>query len=320
MKKTSALLFVLQFFIFLSYAQKITVRVIDETSKKGVFDANIRINNEINFKRTNALGYSQFNAVAGDTLIISHHSFKISEVLVPETSGFSINLSRYYYDLDSININLSAKQLANIGSVLDERFVSMKGTAYYKGGWSTFINNLANNITDWQNLKGLDNSDGVGIKFTVSKDGIVSDVKLDTEEKGLTDNITAALTKLNNWKPASFRDIFYDQYFTIKIYKDDGNLNSEAIPENGYDAFYAFISQNLKYPSEAKKLSIKGKVYIEFTVSESGKLTNINVVKGIGGGCDEEALRVFSLIEKWKPAIKNGKPTIQKITMPITFN
>ena len=97
-------------------------------------------------------------------------------------------------------------------------------------------------------------------------------------------------------------------------------LDKLAEPENGFQAFYELISQNMVYPEEAKKSEVKGKVYIEFTVDEKGELMNMNVIKGIGSGCDEEAIRAIKMAGRWNPALQNGRPVKQKITIPITFN
>ncbi len=227
-------------------------------------------------------------------------------------------LARYYYELDSVNINASLNQLALYGSKSKKRLSSMTGVAMYKRGWSNFYIDLANNIPNWNNLEDFDNTGEVRLNFTISKD--LSNAQVVDEGSGTVKYLSDALLKTQGWEAASFRDITYDQYFTIKLYGQSESLDKQAEPENGFQAFYELISQNMVYPEEAKKSEVKGKVYIEFTVDEKGELMNMKVIKGIGSGCDEEAIRAIKMAGRWNPALQNGRPVKQKITIPITFN
>ncbi len=90
-------------------------------------------------------------------------------------------------------------------------------------------------------------------------------------------------------------------------------------PVDGYSSFYKFISRNIKYPPQARRLEIEGKVFLQFVVDESGNVTEATVLKGIGGGCDEEALRVLNKAPKWNPGKQRGVPTKVRMIIPITF-
>jgi protein TonB len=87
----------------------------------------------------------------------------------------------------------------------------------------------------------------------------------------------------------------------------------------GNEALMRFISANLKYPELARKAGIEGRVYIYFIVNRDGTISNPELAKGIGGGCDEEALRVIKLLGKWIPGKQNGKPVKVKMAIPIVF-
>lgn len=89
-------------------------------------------------------------------------------------------------------------------------------------------------------------------------------------------------------------------------------------PVGGYDSFYKLIGKNLKYPRQASRQEIEGKVYVEFVVSRNGEPSQIKVIKGIGAGCDEEAMRVVGL-SRWEPGRQRGKPVKTKMTLPIHF-
>lgn len=91
-------------------------------------------------------------------------------------------------------------------------------------------------------------------------------------------------------------------------------------PEEGLQAFLSYIGNNIRYPEEASKQGIKGKVFIRFVVSKEGYITNVEVEKGTGYGLDEEAVRVISSYEKkWKPGMSEGKAVNTKMVLPVTF-
>lgn len=89
--------------------------------------------------------------------------------------------------------------------------------------------------------------------------------------------------------------------------------------KGGIEAFYKFLQKNIRYPREALHSDVQGKVFMSFTVNEDGHLSNLKLLRGIGSGCDEEALRVISLSPPWVPGYEYG--IVKKIvfTMPISF-
>lgn len=96
-------------------------------------------------------------------------------------------------------------------------------------------------------------------------------------------------------------------------------VEKNATPKGGMKAFYKYIRKNLKYPRQAKRMGIEGKVFIQFVVDKTGALTQIKLVRGIGGGCDEEALRIIGDAPQWEPGKQRGRPVKQRITFPINF-
>jgi periplasmic protein TonB len=82
---------------------------------------------------------------------------------------------------------------------------------------------------------------------------------------------------------------------------------------------YKFFAENIKYPEIAKRAGVEGRVILTFIVSKDGSITNISVLKGIGAGCDEEAVRVLGMMGKWSPGRQNGNPVRVAISIPIVF-
>jgi protein TonB len=95
----------------------------------------------------------------------------------------------------------------------------------------------------------------------------------------------------------------------------------ESMPEfpGGEPALYDFLRRNVKYPETAKDAGISGKVYITFVVEKDGSITDVRLKRGIGGGCDEEALRVVKMMPTWKPGLQRTHPVRVQFIMDIKF-
>ena len=90
--------------------------------------------------------------------------------------------------------------------------------------------------------------------------------------------------------------------------------------KGGDKARFAFIAANLKYPPMSRECGIEGTVYIGFIVETDGRLTDIEVKRGIGGGCNQEAVRVAELMQgHWNPATYDGKAVRYAYTIPLKF-
>ncbi len=87
----------------------------------------------------------------------------------------------------------------------------------------------------------------------------------------------------------------------------------------GTEAFYKYLSENIHYPEQAKADGIQGRVVVGFVVMDDGSIVNVEVQRGIGGGCDEEAVRVVKAMPKWQPAVYNGKPCNVHYSLPVSF-
>jgi TonB family protein len=95
----------------------------------------------------------------------------------------------------------------------------------------------------------------------------------------------------------------------------------EQMPEfrGNKTALVKYLLKNTNYPEEAKAKGIQGKVIVKFIVDKKGKIKNPKVVRGIGHGCDEEAIRVISKMPDWKPGMEKGKPVSTYFNLPVLF-
>lgn len=87
----------------------------------------------------------------------------------------------------------------------------------------------------------------------------------------------------------------------------------------GAKAWGKFLNDNLEYPRMAKRSNIQGKVYLNFVVDKEGNVSDIEVVRGIGGGCDDEAIRVLKMAPKWNPGLQRGNPVKSRMSLYIHF-
>lgn len=96
----------------------------------------------------------------------------------------------------------------------------------------------------------------------------------------------------------------------------------EEMPQypGGPQALFEFLSNNVKYPEEAEKAGIQGRVIATFVVEKDGSVSNAKVVKSVDPLLDAEALRVISAMPKWKPGKQNGKVVRVKYTVPLSFH
>lgn len=89
--------------------------------------------------------------------------------------------------------------------------------------------------------------------------------------------------------------------------------------KGGVGELMKFFSENLNYPEIAKRAGVEGKVILSFIVDKSGRINEVEVLKGIGAGCDEEAMRVINSMPNWNPGKQNGKAVLTKINIPVVF-
>jgi TonB family protein len=116
----------------------------------------------------------------------------------------------------------------------------------------------------------------------------------------------------NNYEPLPFRGHpDKDGIYTIV----------EQHPEypEGAKAMFDYMNSNIKYPEEARKLGVEGTVYVGFVVEKDGSLSRITVKRGIGSGCNEEAVRIIKTLPNWKPGFVKGKAVRTAYTLPIKF-
>ena len=95
----------------------------------------------------------------------------------------------------------------------------------------------------------------------------------------------------------------------------------EEMPEypGGEKKLLEYVGKSVKYPQIARESGIQGRVFVNFVIEPDGSVSNVKVLRGIGGGCDEEAVRVIKSMAKWKPGKQRGKAVRVSYTLPVNF-
>ena len=95
----------------------------------------------------------------------------------------------------------------------------------------------------------------------------------------------------------------------------------EEKPEysGGLGKLYEFLNKNIKYPDYELKKKISGTVYVQFVVTKSGAITQVQIAKGVSQGLDEESERAVRAMPNWKPGMVKGKPVNVKFFLPIKY-
>ncbi len=120
----------------------------------------------------------------------------------------------------------------------------------------------------------------------------------------------------------------YKKLFNAELTKKSGQDPAtaktvvEVMPEfpGGDLALINYFKKNMQYPAEAKKQNVQGRVFVNFIISPKGKVLFPYVVRGIGGGCDEEAIRLIKNLPEWKAGKQKGKAVMVRYNLPVKFS
>ena len=119
-------------------------------------------------------------------------------------------------------------------------------------------------------------------------------------------------TKVAEYVPPEEEDVIPEQHIFMVV---------EQMPffPGGQGALMKYLAEHIKYPELAKESGIQGRVFINFVVEPDGSIDHVKVLRGIGGGCDEEAVRVVKSMPRWIPGKQRGKPVRVSFNLPVKF-
>jgi periplasmic protein TonB len=168
------------------------------------------------------------------------------------------------------------------------------------------------------------------IKFTppVIKDDaeVKDDEVMKTQDEVTESNLSVSVADVQgNSQDADAVDLSELQHQQNQVVEEETvkpYVVVEQMPEfpGGEMSMRKFLSDNIRYPMMARESGITGKVYVTFVVSATGQISDVKLIRGIGGGCDEEAVRVVKTMPAWIPGRQTGKPVPVQFNLPIVFS
>jgi periplasmic protein TonB len=145
---------------------------------------------------------------------------------------------------------------------------------------------------------------------------IIVENKAEIREEMVFDVEATQKTEVRVYEPVVFKPIEEPEPADTEIF-----VIVEEMPmfPGGESARIEYLSRNLRYPKLAMEIGIEGSVFLRFVVMEDGSIADVVLVRGIGGGCDEEAIRAVKSMPRWIPGKQRGVPVKVYFNMPVRF-
>lgn len=150
-------------------------------------------------------------------------------------------------------------------------------------------------------------------KFQYFWEGAVKNGRRNSIWKAYRDGVLELEEEYNNGKFVSGTRLDSEKKIKYEV------LEETSEPEGGIINFYRFVGKTMRYPAEARRKGIQGKVFVEFVVNRDGSLSNVKSIKAPHPVLADEAIRVVNMAPKWNPAKQRGKPVRQKMVVPLIF-
>ncbi len=145
-------------------------------------------------------------------------------------------------------------------------------------------------------------------KIALSLPLILSLILVYSCDTDTAEELIPAQTKDNSSEKKSAQD---EQVFMV--------VEKMPEPTGGIGQLMQYLGENIKYPAEARQKGTEGKVFVQFIINKDGSIGDVQVMKGIGNGCDAEAVRVVKAMPTWKPGLQNGEAVNVRMSLPIMF-
>ena len=295
----------------------------------------------VSFVVTKTGSVANAKVVRGDELSLAQEALRVVNSLPPWKPGKQNgeNVATEY--TIPINFVLEAKNPEAAKTEDTPVFFIVEEMPEFPGGDEALRKFIADNVKypAVATQKGIQGK--VFINFVVTKTGNVTNAKVARGvDESLDQEAIRVVNLLPTWKPGKQKGQNVDVSYTIPInfvlepskissekFKEANNpsdkvfMEVEIMPEfpGGDEALRNFIASNVKYPAEAQKNGIQGKVFINFVVTKTGNVTNAKVVRGVDASLDQEAIRVVNLLPTWTPGKQKGENVSVSYTLPINF-
>ena len=224
-------------------------------------------------------------------------------------------------------------------STKDKVYTAVDHQPIFPGGEAGFGQYLAKTLRYPKMAREKNIQGRVVVGFIVEKDGSLSGVKvMRSLGYGTDEEAVRAITASPRWIAGSEKGIKVRVQYAVPInfaLEDKKAVNQpgkvvdkvvfSAVEQQpgfpgGNAALARYLIKTIKYPADARKSKIQGRVVTTFIINQDGSTSDVRVLNGIGHGADEEAIRVIKAMPKWYPGMQNGRPVNVRYTLPITFS
>ena len=269
---------------------------------------------------------------------VQNASSEISAVKVNDLVGNLVTNLEENFTLPDSNVQLPQDSIYEIVEVMP----------VFPGGETGMMKYLSDNIKYPEEAMKADIEGRVLTRFIINSDGSISDVEISKSVHPLLDaEALRVVNEMPNWTPGKVNGKAVKVRFMLPItFRLQGGEtqtsstsntsrtpvpntpNSDGIYEivdtpptypGGDAALLKFISDNIKYPEDAMKAGISGRVFTRFIINEDGSLCDIVVIRGVNSSLDAEAIRVVKAMPKWTPGKVDGKAVKVRYALPLVF-
>jgi TonB family protein len=323
--------FTILFFLNFQWAgaqeREILGRLIDKETQKPIGNANVVVPGTLIGTATNVLGY--FKLTVGQnhsSVTVSRIGYRTSVIELGANDKFQVKVEREVIELDPLHFAIFKPGKTELFGDTTTKIVIPGLTekdAHYSGGWTQFYNDVFRILNSDSVTRSIGDS-LVHLHFTIQSNGEFTLTKTDPDVGIIMKLMKTSPQNFSPWKSARQNDVAVSQDFKMALINERIDtvftvVEETAAPIGGLPAFYRFVGNTMNYPVEARRDGVQGEVFVQFIIEKDGTITNPKIINRIGGGCDEEVLRVIELAPKWNPGKQKGKPVRQRYTLPIIF-
>ncbi|MFN7259345.1 MAG: TonB family protein [Cyclobacteriaceae bacterium] len=321
--------FTILFFLNYQWAgaqeREILGRLIDKETQKPISNANVVVPGTLIGVASNVLGYFRLSVRQNhNALAVSRIGYKTSVIELGANDKFQVKIERGVIELDPLDF-ASFQPTTKLFADTTTRIVIPGLTekdAQYSGGWTQFYNDVFRILNSDSVTRSIGDS-LVHLHFTIQSNGEFTLTKTDPDV-GIIMELMKTSQNFSLWKSARQNGVAVSQDFKMALTNERIDtvltvVEESAMPVGGLPAFYRFLGNTMNYPVQARRGGVQGEVFVQFIVEKDGTITNSKIIKRIGGGCDEEVLRVMEQAPKWNPGRQKGKSVRQRYTLPIIF-
>jgi len=266
----------------------ITGRIVDKKTQQPIENASISVLGTTTGSFSNSMGIFQIKLASNyKSLIISHLSYQMVSIEVPEGDNFKIGLEEIFVMLPKANLTLQPPELAPYQLTKDEQKIKIsreiEASASFFGGFEYFNYYLTTHFKYPDSLSVVVAGD-THVSFEVNPSGIVENIKVydDSLNTSMRNQIIELFSSMPVWQPARQRGNPVSQKFLMSI--KYGLVTKSKVTET-YLNYY--LTKTISYPVEAKRIALEGTVFAYFSLNSKQEFTRLEILQGIGSGCDK---------------------------------